>query len=277
MSTSVRGGRTSEASEAFRPGSGPHWEHPQYGWSHQGGLAALSFRRYLHLYGGQAEQLGQVAVAQRQFAQLNPWAVYQKPLTIDDYRDSRVVMDPLRLFDFAVINDGGVCLIITTAERARDLKKPPAYISGMQGMRAGRQQVIFAMPGLGVGAQDVFRYQAPKTQKVYEMAGLTRDEVDVLQIYDSFSPEVIYGLEQFGFCPSGEALSWIQNGRTAPGGQLPVNTHGGHLSAGMVGGWAHLVEAVRQVRGECGERQVNDVRVAQYVAGPFASVIFSRQ
>jgi acetyl-CoA acetyltransferase len=195
---------------------------------------------------------------------------------MDDYRQARLVIDPLRLLDFAAVNDGGVCIIVTSAERARDLRQPVVTIAGMQGMRAGRQQVIFAMPGLGVGSQDVFRYAAPETQKVYEMAGLSRDDVDVLFVYDSFSPEVVYGLEQFGLCPPGMALDWIQDGRIGPGGDLPTNTHGGHLSAGMVGGWAHMVEAVQQVRGECGDRQVPDARVAQYIVGPFGSLIVTR-
>ena len=266
---------TEEGGEAFRPGGGPHWEFPHYGMVHPGALPAMSFRRYLNMHGGDQEKLGAVAVNQRANAAHNPNAVYTaRPITQDDYVNSRYVIEPLHLFDFAAVNDAAVCMIVSTAARARDAAQPPVYLSGMQGMKAGRSQVVFAMEGLGAGAQDVYQYSAPASMPVYEMAGVSREDIDLLQIYDSFSPEVIYGLEQLGFCGPGEALDFIQEGRTAVGGELPVNTAGGHLSEAMIGGWGHLAEAVQQVRGACGERQVEGAKLAQYVHGPFVSIIF---
>jgi acetyl-CoA acetyltransferase len=268
------GGVQEGGGEAFRPGGGPHWEFPHFGMVHPGALAAMAFRRYVDFYGGRAENLGAVAVAQRKGASLNPIAVYKKPITMDDYVNARFVIEPLRLFDFSAIMNGMLCVIVTTPERAKNLRKPPIYISGMQGMRTGRKQVVFAMPGIGAGADDLYRYSPPKSQKVYDMAGVKREDVDIFYVHDSFSPEVIYGLEQFGFCPPGEALSWIQGGRIEIGGELPVNTNGGHLSEGTLGGWGQIVEAIRQLRAEAGQRQVQGAKVAQYAVGTYASVIF---
>ena len=156
----------------------------------------MSFRRYVSMHGADPEKLGAVAVNQRANAAHNPNAVYTaRPITQDDYVNSRYVIEPLHLFDFAAVNDAAVCMIVSTAPRARDAASPPVYLSGMQGMKAGRSQVVFAMEGLGAGAQDVYPYAAPATMPVYEMAGVGREDIDLLQIYDSFSPEVVYGLD----------------------------------------------------------------------------------
>ena len=266
----VRGG----SGEAFRPGGGPHWEAPEYGIIHPGTLPTLAFQRYCHLYGYKPDLLGAVSVAQRKHASLNPDAVYRQRITLDDYKKARFVVEPLRLYDFAAVNDGAVALIVSSADRAGACRKRPVYLSGMQGMQGGKEWVIFSRTNMGVAQQSLSREARQVNQAVYRMAGVEPKDIDAVEIYDSFSPEVIFDLEDFGFCPPGEALGWIQGGRIEPKGELPVNTHGGHLSEGMLGGFNHLAEAVRQARGECGERQVPNARLVQYTLGPGVSIIF---
>lgn len=175
----------------------------------------------------------------------------------------------MHLYDYCLINDGGVALIMTTAERARDLKKKPVYVSGI-----GRQDTYknSSMPNI-----TLWRDTMPKAaEMVYGMAGVDRKDIDALMIYDSFSINVWISLENFGFCKPGEAGEFTQNGRIELNGELPVNTHGGHLSDTYMQGWMHQVEAVRQLRGECGPRQVKDARYIQYLcrAHVAASIIY---
>ncbi|MBI3938675.1 MAG: thiolase family protein [Betaproteobacteria bacterium] len=263
--------------EMWRQGLGPHGETPAYGALGPVFGAAVAAQRYFHMYGGGNEDLAPIAVAFRRHARLNPVAVRRDPMTKEDYLKSRWIIEPLRLFDCCQNNDGGACLIITSAERARDCRKPPVYISGMQGVHAGRQFHNLTLPGLGVAQQEVYKYRPTREDLyAYEMAGITNKDVDFLITYDAFSPLVLFGLERFGFCGPGEAREFVKNGRIELGGELPVNTSGGLLSEGHVVGWNLFIEAVRQLRHECGERQVKDAGICQYGSFLGETVIFRR-
>jgi acetyl-CoA acetyltransferase len=263
--------------EMWRQGLGPHGESPAYGALGPAFGAAIAAQRYFHLYGGSNEDLAPIAMAFRKHAQLNPIAVRKDPMSRDDYLKSRWIIEPLRLFDCCQNNDGGACIIVTSAERARDLRKPPVYISGMQGVHAGRQLHNLTLPGLGVAQQDVFPYRPTREDLyAYEMAGVTQKDIDALITYDAFSPLVLFALERFGFCGPGEAREFVKDGRIELGGELPINTGGGLLSEGHMIGWNLFIEAVRQLRHECGPRQVKDAQVIQYGSFLGESVIFRR-
>ena len=263
--------------EMWRQGLGPHGESPAYGALGPAFGAAIAAQRYFHLYGGSNEDLAPIAMAFRKHAQLNPIAVRKDPMTREDYLKSRWIIEPLRLFDCFQNNDGGACIIVTSAERARDLRKPPVYISGMQGVHAGRQLHNLTLPGLGVAQQDVFPYRPTREDLyAYEMAGVTQKDIDALITYDAFSPLVLFALERFGFCGPGEAREFVKDGRIELDGELPINTGGGLLSEGHMIGWNLFIEAVRQLRHECGERQVKDAQVIQYGSFLGESVIFRR-
>jgi acetyl-CoA acetyltransferase len=261
--------------EGAREGGGSHGEVPHYGITSPAAGAALSAQRYFVRYGASSRDLAAIPVAFRKHAQLNPNAQMRQPMTIDDHQQSPLIMEPLRLFDYCPLTDGGVCIIVTTAERARDGKKSPVYLMGMQGLRGGRQEFSFGLPGLGVAHQDEFVYAQDDTP-VYDMAGITRADVDALYVYDGFSPNVWFALERFGFCPVGEAWQWTQGGRIELGGELPVNTAGGLLSEGHLSCWNHIAEITRQLRGECGARQVQHAEVLQWATCFGDSVIFRR-
>ena len=261
----------------WRQGLGPHGESPAYGALRPAFGAAIAAKRYFHMYGGGNEDLAPIAVAFRKHARLNPIAVRKEPMTLADHQKSPWIVDPLRLFDCCQINDGGSCLIVTSAERARDCKKPPVYISGMQGVHAGPEYHNLAMPGLGVAQQTVLKYvPKPEDLYAYEMAGVTQKDIDFLVTYDAFTPLILFALERFGFCGPGEAREFVHNGRIELGGELPINTSGGLLSEGHVTGWNLLVEVVRQLRHECGERQVKNAEIGQYACFLGESIIFRR-
>ena len=246
-----------------------------WGMTSQGALYALMFRRYQHVYGVTPEQLGRVAVAQRKHAALNERAIMRDPITIEDYLNSRFIVAPLHVYDYCLINDGGVALILTTAERARDLAQPPVLISGI-----GRAELNAGATSLRPRLRDFYLpAQRLTADQVYSMAGLGPTEIDTLQVYDSFSCHVFFALDGFGFCRPGEAGDFLAGGRIEPGGSLPVNTSGGHLSESYMQGWNHQVEAVRQARGTAGARQVADCRHVQYisdVAGKVVSIIYRK-
>ena len=251
--------------------------NPPYGMTSPGAAAAMGARIYFHRYGATAEQLAAVPVAFRKHASLNPAAMMRDPLTLEDYLSARYVCEPLRRLDYCLVGGGGTCVIVTTAERARELKKPPVYIMGFQGIPGGRQEVLFVRPGLGVRQQDVFDY-TPKQEELpaFQMAGVKREDIDALYTYDAFSIAVWGALERFGFCGPGEAAAFTQGGRIELGGELPMNTSGGFLSEAHVEGWANHIEIVRQLRGECGERQVKDIQVAMYASIFGDAIIYGR-
>ena len=263
--------------EMWRQGLGPHGESPAYGAFAPVLGAALAAQRYFHLYGGGNADLAPIPVAFRRHARLNPLALRRDPLDLVDYLKARWIVEPLRLLDCCQMNDNAACILVTSAERARDCRKRPVYIAGMQGVHAGPQLHNLALPGLGVAQQQVYRYTpAEKDLYAYRMAGITHRDVDALMTYDAFSPLVLFGLERFGFCGPGEARDFIRDGRIELGGELPVNTSGGLLSEGHAAGWNLHIEAVRQLRGECGERQIKDAEIIQYGSFLGESVIYRR-
>jgi acetyl-CoA acetyltransferase len=247
-----------------------------WGLTSQGALYAMMASRYAADTGFTPEDLGRFVVAQRAFACLNEAAIMTAPLSLDDYLAARFICEPLRLFDYCLVNDGGVALILTTRDRARSLETPLVSIAGI-----GRSELHQNATSLKPRLLDF--YHAAHTQaaeQVYGMAGVGPSDVDLVQVYDSFSIHVPVALEGFGFCRPGEAQSLARSGATAPGGAIPVNTSGGMLSESYMQGWNHQIEAVRQLRGRAGARQVGGARHAQYlsdVAGKAASIIYRRE
>jgi acetyl-CoA acetyltransferase len=259
--------------EGAREAGGGHGEDPVYGMTSPGAGAALVARRYFERYGTDSRALAAVPVAFRKHASMNPAAIMREPFSVTDHQTSRYVCEPLHLLDYCLINDGAACVIVTTAERARDLKKPPVYISGMQGLPGGHEEFIWAYPGFGVVQQSVFDYDAG-VQPVYQMAGVAPKDIDALFTYDAFSILPWIALERFGFCKPGEAADFTQNGRIEVGGELPINTNGGLLSEAHIMGWNHQVEIVRQLRGECGPRQVKNAKLIQWANAYGDSLIY---
>ena len=218
---------------------------------------ALAAARHMHEFGTTSEQLAEVAVATRKWATLNPRALMRDPLTIDEVLSSRLISWPLRLLDCCLVTDAGGAVVVTSAERARDCRRKPVYVLGTG--EASTHVMVSQMP-------DFARWDAARLagERAFEMAGVTHADVDVAQFYDAFTIVPIMGLEALGFCQPGEGGPFVAGQRTAPGGEFPMNTNGGGLSythSGMYGMFT-LVEAVRQLRGECGPRQVADARIA---------------
>jgi acetyl-CoA acetyltransferase len=221
---------------------------------HVAGPASMAVRRHMHLYGTTEEQLGWVSVAQREWARMNPLAVFQAPMSIDDYLAQPYLVAPLRRADLTVISDGGAAVVVTTADRARDLAKKPVHllsIAQQSALRNEQNPEKLMRPWLG----DI-------ASRLYSGAGIGPGDVDVAYLQDGTSVWVLQMLEAYGFCGPGEAGPFLAAGSTRPGGKLPVNTHGGQLSESYTHNWMHLYEAVRQLRGECGERQVPGATVA---------------
>jgi len=217
---------------------------------------ALAASRHMHQFGTTREQLAEVAVAARKWALMNPVAWEKEPLTIEQVLNARMVSHPLTVRDCCLVTDGGGAIVITSAARAKSLKKKPVYVLGV-GESLGHA-TIANMPDLTVTAA------AESGPKAFRMAGLKPADVDMLSLYDAFTITPILFLEDLGFCPKGEGGRFVSNGAIAPGGKLAVNTSGGGLSychPGMYG-LLVMIEAVRQVRGECGQRQVKDCEIA---------------
>jgi acetyl-CoA acetyltransferase len=257
------------ASDAYGSGGAGLWF--PYGMTSPGAFHALMMRRHMEQYGTTTDQLGAIASAFRRHASLNPDAVMRTPFTLEEYRAARYICEPLRLLDYCLINDGGVAMILTSAERARDLRKPAVHVRGM-GQAA-------ALAGSSFPPQDYWRAPMRKVAAdVYAMAGAGPADMDALMIYDNFTPTVLFSLEGFGFCAPGESGPWVEGGRLGLGNAFPTNTSGGHLSESYMQGWALNVEAVRQVRGECGARQVPDASLVQYMtAAPvITSIIYGK-
>jgi acetyl-CoA acetyltransferase len=263
--------------EGTREEGGTHGESPPYGLTAPAGGAALGMQRYMAQYGATSEQLAAVPIAFRKHALKSPHAVMKEPLTLEGHQGSRMVVNPLRLYDCSLITDGAAVALITSSGIAQDLKQKPVYISGMQGMRSGREEFIFAPRGLGINQQTSTRW-APQERDLlcYRMAGIERRDVGGLYTYDAFSPLVLFTLERFGFCGPGEAAAWVQDGRIELGGELPMNTSGGLLSEAHIGGWNSILEIVRQLRGEAGERQIRDAHYLQWATAWGDSVVFRK-
>ena len=230
--------------------SEPQWHETPYRPRHPITGYALAAARHMHQYGTTREDLAAVAVAARKWANRNPQAFARGPLSIADVLNSRMISDPLTVADCCLVTDGGAACVIVRAERARDLRKKPVYLLGAGAATSHRS--IAQMPDLTVTAA------VESGARAFAMARLGKDDVDLLMLYDAFTINTILFLEDLGLCPKGEGGRFVSSGAIDPGGALNVNTNGGGLSCvhpGMYGLFL-IVEAVTQLRGEAGERQV---------------------
>ena len=230
---------------------------------------ALHTRFWIEKYGWKPEDLGRVAVTQREHARRNPAALMQKPMTMEDYLTSRLIADPLRLFDCCLETDAAIAMVLTTAERAADLNVTPAYVTGF-GMGSGPQMTAMTFyygDTLGVTPS---RYVAPE---LWNNTGLTPNDMDVVQFYDAFTPQIPLGFEEYGFCKEGEGPAYMQ------ASACPLyNTSGGGLSEAYVHGFNLLVEGVRQVRGTS-TTQAPNVTHSLVTSGnvvPTGAIVFSK-
>ncbi len=210
---------------------------------------AMAARRHMHLYGTTSEQFGIVAVGQRKWAGLSPWAQMKQPMTLQDHQGSRFIADPLRLFDCCLVSNGAVAVVVTSAERARDLKQPPTYVLGYAQCAPGDNNRTDRHPGVETGAKR-------SGEIAFRMAGITRADIGTCQLYDCYTYTVLVTLEDYGFCAKGEGGPFVADGKLGPGGTLPTNTGGGQLSGYYMWGFTPLSEAVVQARGQGGARQV---------------------
>jgi acetyl-CoA acetyltransferase len=211
---------------------------------------ALAARRHMTTYGTTSEQLGAIAVAQRAWAAMNPLAQRREPMTLAEHQASPWVADPLRRLDCCLVSNGGVAVVVTTAERAATMARPPVHVLGWgQGHHAAPMERGSSF-GLRTGA-------ASAGASAMRMAGVERADIDLVELYDCYTFTVLITLEDYGFCPKGEGGSFVADGRLAPGGALPCNTGGGQLSAYYLWGMTPLAEAIAQIRGDAGERQVD--------------------
>jgi len=216
---------------------------------------ALAASRHMHEFGTTREQIAEVAVAARKWAQLNPKSFMTDDLTVDDVLNARMISHPFTVRDCCLVTDGGGAIVITTPERAKDLKQKPAYILGTG--EAITHAMISQMPDLTTTGTAISGGLA------FERAGITPADIDVLALYDAFTINVILFLEDLGYCKKGEGGAFVSGGRIAPGGELAVNTSGGGLSychPGMYG-LLVLIEAARQIQGVCGDRQQDNVQL----------------
>ena len=243
-----RGGYTFRLADQF---------DPLFGLPMPVGAYALAAMRHMFEYGTTSEQMAEVAVATRKWASFNEKAFMRDPITIEDVLNSRWISEPLHLLDCCLVTDGGGAVIVASAERARRARKPPVWLIGHG--EAHTHNSITNMPDLATHQAAAF-----SGRDAFAMAGLTPAEIDVVEIYDSFTITVLLTLEALGFCGRGESGAFVSGQRTAPGGPFPMNTNGGGLSychPGMYGIFL-LIEATRQLRGECGQRQVEGARTA---------------
>lgn len=251
-------------------GSTPFFENVNYGWYMPHGFhtpaawVGMFARRYMHEYGATSEDFGRVAVAVRDFAATNPAAFfYGKPITLAEHQASRWIAEPLHLLDCCQESDGAVAMVITSAERARDMKQKPVIIKGAaQGIANGQQVMtsfyrpeITGLPEMGVVAK-----------QLWEQSRLSPADIQTAVIYDHFTPFVMAQLEEFGFARRGEAKDFVRAGHHARGGKLPINTHGGQLGEAYIHGMNGIAEGVRQVRGSA-VNQVADVHNVVVTAG----------
>jgi acetyl-CoA acetyltransferase len=212
-------------------------------------------RRHMTLYGTTREQMAEVAMTCRRHAQLNDRAMMRKPMTRDDYFAARMIAEPFGLFDCSLESAGACAVVVSNADCARDLRQAPVWIGGVAEGHPDSPSAITQRP-------DMTRFGIAKAaSRAFDMAGVSHADIDVAEIYDCFTWVVINQLEDLGFCAKGEGGAFVEGGRIGFGGELPINTHGGLLSEAHIAGMNHIVELVRQLRGQCGERQVADAEV----------------
>jgi len=222
--------------------SGAHTANPLY---------ALAARRHMQAYGTTSEQLGAIAIAQRDWAALNPLAQLRQSITMRDYLDSRWIAEPFRLFDCCLVSNGGIAVIVTSADRAADLAQPPVLVRGWGQSHPGHYRRRFDDFGLVSGA-------ATSGPRALQMAGVTLDDIDLVELYDCYTYTALISLEDYGFCEKGEGGPFAASGVLGPEGKLKVNTGGGQLSSYYMWGMTPISEAIIQTRGQAGERQVED-------------------
>lgn len=235
-----------------------------YGMTSPGASLAHMYRRYQHLYNAPDNALANIAINNRNNALLNPVAVMREALTEDQYMASRDIAEPLRLFDYCIINDGGVAVILASMDRAKDLAKRPVRVAAKAA--ATTISNFYSDTNLFYDiCQDV-------GGRVYGESGLQPKDMDCAQIYDNFTPTVLFSLEGFDYAPRGESWRWASLDRIGLTGEMPINTAGGHTAESYMQGWGHHVEAVRQIRGEAGARQIPNCNIVQYMcASPIVS------
>jgi acetyl-CoA acetyltransferase len=256
MADSLRSGLTRErAMKIQSSASHPQFESP-YGPTAPA-LYALIARAYMEAYGTTPEQLAAVAVNNRAHAALHPHAQMREPITVEDVLASRMIADPLRVLDCSLVSDGGAAVVLTSAERAADMKQQPVYLLGV-GEGHGHEHISQAHSLTTSAAVESGR-------RAYAMAGLGPKDIDVAELYDCFTPVVLIELEDLGFCAKGEAGAFVEAGSIGLGGVIPSNTHGGllsHCHPGNPGSMFALTEAVQQLRHAAGDRQVKDAETA---------------
>jgi acetyl-CoA acetyltransferase len=211
-------------------------------------MYALAARRHMNTYGTTSEQFGHIAVAQRQWAALNPRAQLRDPITLDDYFNSRWIAEPFRLFDCCLVSNGGIAVIVTSADRAASLAQPPVHLLGWAQSHPGHSLARFDDFGLVSGA-------AKSGPAALAMAGVKLGEIDVVELYDCYTYTVLITLEDYGFCAKGEGGPFVASGVLGPEGKLKLNTGGGQLSSYYMWGMTPLSEGIIQARGQGGERQ----------------------
>ncbi len=272
MATSVLCYRAMNGRSGFRLGGGrelaahgiTQYTAP-FGWITYPQAMAMWCRRHMIEYGTTSEQLGTVAVTCRRNAALNERAMQREPITLEDHQNSRMIVEPFHLLDICLESDGACAVLVTSAERARDLRHRPVYIKGA------------AYGGGPVQGDDLFdamrwpdhsrNYAHYIADDLWRSAGVGPADIDVAEIYDCFTYSVVMQLEGLGFCKPGEGGDFVQDGRIDRDGALPINTHGGLLSEAYIHGLNHVVEAVEQLRGDAGERQIPGAEIALTTAG----------
>ncbi|MBI4968646.1 MAG: acetyl-CoA acetyltransferase [Rhodospirillales bacterium] len=236
-----------------------------FGWITYPQAMAMWCRRHMIKYGTTSEQMGAVAVSCRNHAQLNERAMMRAPMSLADHQASRMIVEPFHLLDICLESDGACAVLVTKAERARDLKPKPVYImGGAYGGGPFQGDDLFDAIRWPEHAHNYAKYIA---NDLWASAGVGPKDIDVAEIYDCFTYSVIMQLEGLGFCKEGEGGAFVQNGRIGLGGEIPVNTHGGLLSEAYIHGFNHVIEAVEQLRGQSGARQVPDAEIALTTAG----------
>ena len=228
-----------------------------YGLTWGMGPHALAARRHMHEFNTTTRQLGMIAVAQRGFAMRNPEAEFREPLSLAAYEEAPCLIAPLRKYDLAYISDGGAAMVVAPLEWARDHAENPVSILGLGQGNSGEH--------LAYCADMVATTTTPAREageQVFRNAGMTQRDIDLALLYDDTTYGVLVQLEDFGFCGKGEGGPFVEDGYVAPGGGLPVNPHGGHLSQAHLDGMLHVTEAVRQLRGQAGCRQIREAHTA---------------
>ncbi len=254
-----------------------HWSwYMPFGLMTPASWVAMFTQRYMHECGAKSADLAQVSISTRKHAVNNPAAFfYGRELSLEDHQNSRLIVDPLRLFDCCQETDGGCACIVTTPERARDLRQPAALIRGVAQAAGAEQEVMtsFYRPNIATLSEMDF-----VAKQVYEISGLGPDDVDAAVIYDAFSSIVLWQLESFGFCQPGEAKDFVKDGALELGGRLPSNTHGGQLSEAYIHGMNGVNEGVRLIRGtSCNQPEKNEhVLVTAGVGVPTSGMILGK-